>query len=160
MPAKRDKHIVIYTDGGARPNPGRGGYGVVLLCGERRRELSGGFVLTTNNRMEILAAIVALEALKGPCVVTLHSDSQYLVNAMTKGWVTKWRAKAWMRTKKDKAKNVDLWKRLLAACKPHDVAFKWVRGHVGVPENERCDQLVAAAAKLPDLPIDKGYDAS
>jgi len=157
MPEKNNKNVVIYTDGGATPNPGRGGYGVVLLCGDRRKELSGGFRLTTNNRMEILAAIAGLEALKEPCVVTLHSDSQYLVNAINKDWVVKWRAKAWMRTKREKAKNVDLWKRLLTACKPHNVTFKWVRGHVGIPENERCDQLATAASKRDDLPVDKEY---
>ncbi|MGF1526088.1 MAG: ribonuclease HI [Candidatus Competibacterales bacterium] len=139
------KQVVIYTDGGCKPNPGPGGCGVVLLYGDQRRELSEGFRRSTNNRMEITAAIVGLEALKQPCQVTLHSDSQYLVNAMTQGWVERWRANGWRRNKTARAKNPDLWQRLLAAAKPHQVTYVWVRGHAGDPLNERCDALASAA---------------
>ena len=107
------KHVTIYTDGGCDPNPGKGGYAAVLLYGEHRKELSGGYRLTTNNRMEIMAVINGLESLKEPCKITLHCDSQYVVRAINEGWVTRWRSKGWMRTRKEPAKNVDLWKRLL-----------------------------------------------
>ena len=153
------KHVTIYTDGGSLGNPGPGGYGVVLKYNGHRKELSGGFQRTTNNRMELLAAIKGLEALKEPCAVTLYSDSQYVVKGITLGWAERWRAKGWMRNKKDKAKNVDLWSRLLERCEKHTVEFVWVRGHAGNPENERCDELVKAAAQQEDLPPDLGYEA-
>ncbi|MCE2404981.1 MAG: ribonuclease HI [Dehalococcoidia bacterium] len=152
------KRISIYTDGACINNPGPGGYGVVLLDGSRRKEMSGGYRRTTNNRMEILAAVVALEALKTRCQVTLYSDSQYLVNAVEKGWAKKWRANGWRRGKDAKALNPDLWERLLALCDRHDVRFRWVRGHAGNPENERCDQLATGAARRPGLPVDTGYE--
>jgi ribonuclease HI len=145
-------HVTIYTDGACSPNPGNGGYGVVLLYGEHRKELSGGFQNTTNNRMEMMAAIVGLEALTKKCAVTLYSDSQYLVDSVMKGWVIKWRNKGWK-----KAKNVDLWKRLLKSCEHHQVEFRWVRGHSGNVENERCDRLAVLASQQPDLPFDEGY---
>lgn len=148
------ENVTIYTDGACHGNPGPGGYAAVLLFGEKRKEVSGGFRDTTNNRMEILAAINGLEALAAPCKVTLYTDSQYLVNSMTLGWVEKWQANNWKRNKKERAKNVDLWKQLLHLCEKHQVAFKWTRGHVGTPENERCDQLANKAAQLPDLPED------
>lgn len=107
------KQVTIYTDGGAIGNPGPGGWGAVLMYGPHRKELSGGFRKTTNNRMELLACVKALEALKHPCRATLHSDSQYVVNGMSKGWAKRWRAKGWMRTDKDPAENADLWKRML-----------------------------------------------
>ena len=150
--------VTIYTDGGCLGNPGPGGYGAVLRCGAHEKHLSGGFARTTNNRMEIMAAIVALEALNMPCRVTLHSDSKYVVDAMTQGWVQRWKANGWMRNKKDKAVNVDLWERLLAACAPHEVAFKWVKGHAGHPDNEACDRLANAAASGKDLRTDEGYE--
>ena len=152
--------IDIYTDGACIGNPGRGGYGVVLLYDEHRKELSGGYRKTTNNRMEILAAIVGLEALKQGCHVQVYSDSQYLVNAMELGWAGKWRANGWRRNKREKALNPDLWKRLLGLCEHHDVKFAWVRGHVGNPENERCDELATEAARQPNLPVDEGYETS
>ncbi len=152
------KEVTIYTDGGCLGNPGPGGYGVVLRCGRHEKCLSGGFARTTNNRMEIMAAIAGLEALKDPCHVTLHSDSKYVVNAMTQGWVQRWRANGWKRNKKDKAVNVDLWLRLLDACARHEVAFKWVKGHAGHPDNEACDRLANAAATRRDLPTDAGYE--
>jgi len=158
-PTKRQlKDVTIYTDGGCKPNPGPGGYGVILISGKARKELSGGFCLTTNNRMEIFAAIAGLEALKYPCKVTLYSDSRYLVDAMTKGWVFKWKANGWRRNKKEKALNVDLWKKLLALCEHHEVRFQWVKAHAGHDHNERCDELAMTALKKPHLPIDEGYE--
>jgi ribonuclease HI len=153
-----EKQVTIYTDGSCRKNPGSGGYGVVLLYGDHRKELSGGFQCTTNNRMEILAAIVGLEALKEPCQVALYSDSQYVVNAISKGWAKRWQSNNWMRNKEDKALNPDLWERLLRLCDRHRVTFHWVRGHAGNVENERCDQLAVAAAKGSNLALDEGYE--
>jgi len=150
--------ISIYTDGGCSPNPGRGGYGVILAAEGRQKELSGGFLETSNNRMELLAAIVGLEALKRPgSVVTLFSDSRYLVDGITKGWARKWKRNGWMRTPEEPARNADLWARLLDLCARHKVTFEWVRGHGGHLENERCDQLAGAALKRADLPADPGY---
>jgi ribonuclease HI len=152
------KNVKLYTDGGCINNPGPGGYGVVLLYGSHRRELSGGFRRTTNNRMEICAAIAGLEALKEPCRVTLFSDSQYLVYAMQQGWALRWRANGWRRNKKERAINPDLWEKLLELCSIHEVKFEWVRGHAGHSENERCDELATAAARGARLAIDKGYE--
>jgi len=152
------KDVTIYTDGGCLGNPGPGGYGVVLRCGRHEKCLSGGFARTTNNRMEIMAAIVGLETLKDPCRVALHSDSKYLVDAMTQAWVHRWRANGWRRNKKDRAVNVDLWQRLLAVCARHEVAFKWVKGHAGHRDNEACDRLANAAAAREDLAVDHGYE--
>jgi ribonuclease HI len=154
------KHVTLYTDGGCINNPGPGGFGVVLLYNSYRKELSGGFRRTTNNRMEILAAITGLEALKEPCRVTLYSDSQYLVNAIEKGWARRWQANGWMRNKKEKAVNPDLWERLLELCKIHKVRFEWLRGHAGHDENERCDELATAAARGSNLAIDEAYEMS
>ena len=119
--SKEPQKVIIYTDGACLGNPGPGGYGVVLLYDSHRKELSGGFRLTTNNRMEIMAAIVGLSALKRSCTATLYTDSQYLVNALTKGWVEKWRVNGWMRNKRDRALNQDLWEQLLALCSRHKV---------------------------------------
>ena len=130
---------------------------MVLLYGPHRREISGGFRLTTNNRMEIMAVVAALEALKEPCRVVLHSDSQYVVNAMTQGWARRWKANGWKRNKREEAVNPDLWMRLLDLCNQHQVEFRWLRGHSGIDENERCDQLAVEAAREPDLPEDTGY---
>ena len=153
------KQVTIYTDGGCDPNPGPGGYGVVLLYGGHRKELSGGFRRTTNNRMEIYAAIQGLEALKEPCQVTLYSDSEYLVNAISQGWALRWKARRWMRNSKERALNPDLWERLLALCERHQVTFVWLKGHAGTTENERCDSLAARALQQPDLPEDEGYES-
>ena len=152
--------VTIYTDGACIGNPGPGGYGAVLLSEGNRRELSGGYAETTNNRMELMAAIVGLEALKRPCEVTLYSDSKYLVDAIEKGWARKWRSNSWMRNREERAVNPDLWERLLILTEQHNVAFKWVRGHAGVKENERCDQLATTAAKGRNLPSDPGYKAT
>jgi len=152
------KEIVIYTDGACEPNPGTGGYGAVLLFENKRREISGGFRHTTNNRMEVYAAIKSLEALKEPCKVTLYSDSQYLVSAMMEGWVEKWKKKNWWRTNKERVINIDLWEKLTALCEIHEVVFVWVKGHVGNVENERCDQLSYAALRQKDLLPDEGFE--
>lgn len=153
-------HVEIYTDGGCEPNPGPGGYGVVLLHPKtnQRKEASGGFRKTTNNRMEIFAAITGLELLKQPCKVILYSDSQYLVNAIMEGWAAKWKKKDWWLGKTERAKNIDLWQRLLPLCEKHQVEFRWVKGHAGNRENERCDQLSMAALRQPNLPADEGYE--
>lgn len=152
------KQVVIYTDGACSGNPGPGGYGVVLLYNGNRKELSGGFRKTTNNRMELLGAIEGLRALKDRCSVRLHTDSRYVVDAIEKGWAAKWKANGWMRNKTDKAVNPDLWEQLLQLCKQHKVEFIWVRGHAGNVENERCDQLAVAAAQQPNLPVDAAYE--
>ena len=137
--------IIIYTDGACQHNPGPGGYGVVLTYGDHSRELQGGFRWTTNNRMEILAAIVGLEALKKTSQVQVVTDSQYVVNSMVKGWAEKWKRQNWMRTRSDKAKNADLWERLLSLSQMHSVTWKWVRGHSGHEMNERADRLAVEA---------------
>ena len=141
------KEVIIYTDGACSGNPGPGGYGVVLLYGDVRREMSAGYKDTTNNRMEILAAIIGLETLKFPCKVKLYSDSRYLVDAIEKGWVKLWKSINWYRNKQEKASNVDLWKRLLIQLEKHEVQFIWVKGHASNPENNRCDQLARTAIK-------------
>jgi ribonuclease HI len=151
------KHVTIYTDGACLGNPGPGGYGVILLYEGRERELSGGYRKTTNNRMEITAAIIGLEALKEKCSVMLYSDSEYLVKAMSKGWIQRWRANGWKRNKREQVLNPDLWKRLLQLCEYHDVQFSWVKGHADSLENIRCDELAMQAAKQPNLPVDEGY---
>ena len=147
----------IHTDGACLGNPGPGGYGVVLRYGDARRELSGGYRRTTNNRMELMAVIKALAVLKEPCQVVLHSDSRYVVDAMEKGWAKKWQANGWRRNKRELAVNPDLWEALLELCGQHRVEFRWVRGHSGNAENERCDRLAVAAARQADLPEDAGY---
>ena len=145
--------IVIYTDGAARGNPGPGGYGVVLLSGSHRKELSQGFRLTTNNRMELMAAIAGLEALKvTPCHVTIYTDSKYVADSVEKRWVFNW-VKIGYKGKK----NRDLWKRFLEVYVNHRVKFIWVKGHASIPENERCDQLAVEASFQPKLPDDIGY---
>jgi ribonuclease HI len=151
------KSVTIYTDGACIGNPGRGGYGAVLLYGRQRKELAGGFRLTTNNRMELMAAIVALEALKEPCQVVLYSDSQYLVDNYNRGSVQRWKANGWMRNREQRALNADLWSRLLVLFERHHVALEWVEGHAGNVENQRCDRLSNQAAKQPELPEDEGY---
>ncbi len=151
------KHVVIYTDGACLGNPGPGGYGVVMLHGEQRKEFSRGFRLTTNNRMEMLACIVGLQALKEPSAVSLYSDSQYVINSMTKGWALGWKKKNWMRND-EPVPNADLWKQMLELCNKHKVKFNWVRGHSGNKENERCDQLARDAALGFDMEIDSVYE--
>ena len=135
------KHVDIYTDGACRGNPGKGGFGAILVYGGHEKEISGGERETTNNRMELMAAITALEMLKEPCEVTLTSDSKYMIDSITKGWAASWKAKGWKKADKSPALNPDLWERLLALLEVHKVDFVWVRGHNGHPYNERCDKL-------------------
>jgi len=141
------KHVLLFSDGACSGNPGPGGYGVILQYEENKKELSGSFADTTNNRMEIFAIIAGLEELKESCMVSVYTDSRYVVDSMSKGWVYRWKSNGWMRNKKDKALNVDLWKRLLAQCERHEVKFIWIRGHNEHPENERCDWLATNAIK-------------
>jgi len=146
--------IIIYTDGASRGNPGPGGYGTVLLAGKYRKELSEGFRLTTNNRMELLAVIVGLEALKNEgSDVTVYSDSSYVVDAVEKGWVFSWEKKGFK-----KKKNPDLWKRFLNIYRKHKVKLVWIKGHANIPENERCDYLAVKASQKENLLIDEGYE--
>jgi len=153
MTQSENPAIVIFTDGAARGNPGPGGYGVVLLSGPHRKELSQGFKLTTNNRMELMAAVVGLETLKvGPCKVTIYTDSKYVADSVEKKWVYNW-----VKTNFKGKKNSDLWKRFLEVSGRHYVKFIWVKGHASIPENERCDQLAVAASFMPNLPQDAGY---
>ena len=156
--AIRLKHVNVYTDGACLGNPGPGGYGVILAYNGSEKELSAGFRLTTNNRMELLATSIGLEALKEPCEVDLYSDSQYVVNGIEKGWARSWRENGWRKRDKQPALNPDLWQRLLDQLERHTVRFHWVRGHSGHPENERCDRLAFAAAQQPSLPPDEVYE--
>lgn len=139
--------VTIYTDGACSGNPGPGGFGAILLYGEHKKELSGGEPETTNNRMELMGVITALQALKRPCTVQLYTDSQYVVNAIEQGWAKKWRENGWMRNKKDKALNPDLWQTLLELLEVHQVKFHWVKGHAENPYNNRCDELAVAESR-------------
>jgi ribonuclease HI len=153
--------VVIYTDGGCIGNPGAGGYGAVLLFMDRRRELSGGFARTTNNRMELMACIAGLRALKQKSAAVIFCDSAYVVQGIEKGWARRWRDNEWMRTEGGElkaVKNTDLWGQLLEQCEYHDVTFVQVKGHAGSAENERCHQLSTQAMNRPGLPVDEGYD--
>jgi len=152
------KNIVIYTDGAASGNPGPGGYGTVLLYGNLRKELSGGFRKTTNNRMELLAVIEGLKALKASCNVTIYSDSKYIVDAIEKGWLVNWIKKNWIKSNKERVLNPDLWQQLCVLLSKHNVKFVWVKGHDGNVENERCDELAVTAYKQPNLPPDVYYE--
>ena len=145
------KKIEIFTDGACSGNPGPGGYGVILRYKGTSKELWGGDPSTTNNRMELMAAIVGLEALVKPCQVELYSDSKYLTDAFNQHWIDGWLKRGWKKSDKSPVKNKDLWSRLLAAMEPHQVTFHWVKGHDGHPENERCDRLATTAADGGDL---------
>lgn len=154
--------ITMYTDGAARGNPdGPGGYGTILSFvdfkgQEHIKELSAGYQKTTNNRMEMMAVIAGMEALNRSCEITVYSDSQYVVKAFNEHWLDGWIKKGWKRGKNEPVKNVDLWKRLLAAMEKHQVSFQWVKGHNGHPQNERCDELATTAADGTDLLVDEG----
>lgn len=141
------KEIYLYTDGACSGNPGPGGYGAILVYGGKEKELSGGDRQTTNNRMELMGVISALAALKEPCAVTLTTDSKYVVDSITKGWVYGWQKRGWVKSDKKPALNVDLWEELLPLLAKHSVTFVWVKGHAGHPENERCDELAVAESR-------------
>ncbi len=155
MPENKTK-VEIYTDGACSGNPGKGGYGAILVYIDKNgqkheKEFSKGYINTTNNQMELLAAIVALEGLKKPCEVILTSDSKYLTDAINQKWLDSWIRNGWRTASKSPVKNVELWKRLIDAMKPHNIKFIWVKGHNGHPYNERCDQLAVEAAKADNL---------
>lgn len=152
------KEVIIYTDGACIGNPGPGGYAAILIYRKNRKEITGGFRYTTNNRMELMAAIVALEALKEPCEVTLYSDSNYLVENFNSGAVFRWREKGWKRNKKEPVENVDLWARFLKNCELHKVSLKWVMGHQGIGENERCDYLAHQMARKEAKSVDNAFE--
>ncbi|MDY7024054.1 MAG: ribonuclease HI [Cyanobacteriota bacterium] len=154
------EEVILYTDGACQGNPGRGGYGVVLIQGDDRQELSGGFQFTTNNRMEMMAVIVGLKILDEKSKVKVYSDSKYVVDAIEKGWAKKWKANNWTKSDKKPALNPDLWEELLELCSQHQVKFNWVKGHAGNTENERCDRLAVQASQQHDLPKDMGYKNS
>lgn len=135
------KKVFLFSDGACSGNPGAGGYGVILRYKDVEKEISGGESETTNNRMELMGVIAGLEALKEPCEVLITTDSKYVADSVTKGWVYSWQKKGWVRSDKKPALNVDLWKRLLPLLEKHTVTFNWVKGHAGHPENERCDRL-------------------
>ena len=151
------KHVEIHTDGSCLGNPGPGGWAAVLRYGDFRRELSGGYANTTNNRMEILAVIRALESLKEICTVDLYTDSQYVAKAIRERWLHKWQHNGWQTSAKKTVKNRDLWERLAVLLEQHSVSFHWLKGHAGHPENERCDVLARAQAVRGDLPEDPGF---
>lgn len=153
------KDVTAFTDGSCLGNPGRGCWAAILRCCGAERELSGGCGLTTNNRMEIMAALAALETLKEPCRVALYTDSQYLHHAVEKKWLAGWLKNGWKTAAKKPVKNRDLWERLHAQLTRHAVSFHWVRGHNGHAENERCDELARAQSARRDLPPDAGYEA-
>ena len=152
------KHnVTIYTDGSSRGNPGPGGYGAILINGRHKKELSGGFLKTTNNRMELMGAIVALEALKQSCEVELISDSKYVIDAMRLGWIQGWKKKGWSRGPNKLLKNAELWQRLDKAQAQHKMTWSWVKGHAGNPMNERCDELAYGSTEGKNLPVDAGF---
>ena len=159
MAMVQEDTVTIYTDGACIGNPGAGGYGVVMFEGGRRRELSGGYRKTTNNRMELMAAIEGLRALNRRRSVILYSDSQYVVNALNEGWARTWKANGWKRTRGGRALNPDLWEMLLEQIDRHEVEFEWVPGHSGILGNQRADRLAVKAAKGNDLAVDQAYEA-
>ncbi len=152
--------VTIYTDGACRGNPGPGGYGIVLMAGTARKELSAGYRRTTNNRMELLALIKGLEALKRPCRAEIYSDSQYVLAAFQKKWIARWKANGWQTTTKKPVQNQDLWMALDLALAAHTPVFHWVKGHASNPENNRCDELATTAARGSSLQVDAGYEAA
>ena len=154
------KRVIIHTDGACKGNPGPGGYGAVLVSGSHRKELSAGYRLTTNNRMELRAAIAALECLTEPCEVELHSDSKYLVQAITNHWLDGWQRRGWLTSDKRPVKNQDLWQGLRVAMAPHTIRWLWVKGHAGHVENERCDELANLAVARGALLEDNGFMAA
>lgn len=150
------KDVILYTDGACSGNPGPGGFGTILKYGEREKEISGGYKLTTNNRMELMAVIAGLEALREPCAVTLYSDSKYVIDALRLGWAESWQANNWKR-KGGPAQNPDLWERLLKEIKKHNMNYVWVKGHADNEYNNRCDKMAVAASGDKNLKEDEGY---
>jgi len=150
--------VVIYTDGACTGNPGPGGYGVILKSSRHRKEISAGYRRTTNNRMELMAVIAGLAAVKVHSQITLYTDSQYIADSINQRWVFQWKEKGWRRGKREKAQNIDLWEKILQLLDEHQVEVKWVRGHVGNPENERADVLAVQASRNPHLLIDEYYE--
>lgn len=159
MHRDKNKQVQIYTDGACSGNPGPGGYGVILVYKGRRKELSGGFSRTTNNRMELTGLIVALASLKEPCAVTIHTDSKYLMGGFEKNWVRKWKANGWLTSAREPVQNKDLWMRLDSLLAIHSHSFCWVKGHADNGENNRCDELAVEACRKRDLYRDEGYEA-
>lgn len=153
------KIVVIHTDGGCKGNPGRGGFGSVLVCGAHRKELSAAYRRTTNNRMELRAAIAALNLLREPCNIIIHSDSKYLIDAISKRWLQGWQRNKWLTSTKQAVKNQDLWQELLKAMAPHEIDWRWVKGHAGNRENERCDDLANLAISNGPWAEDLGCEA-
>lgn len=151
------KEVTIYTDGACSGNPGKGGFGVVLNYMGKKKEISKGYRCTTNNRMEIMAALAGLSALKEPCKVVLYSDSKYLVDSVNKGWIASWQKNGWKNSKREKVKNRELFEELIELMNVHEVEYRWVKGHDGHSENERCDYLATSAAKADNLEEDTGY---
>ena len=151
------KEVTIYTDGACSGNPGKGGFGVVLNYMGKKKEISKGYRCTTNNRMEIMAALAGLSALKEPCKVVLYSDSKYLVDSVNKGWIASWQKNGWKNSKREKVKNRELFEELIELMNVHEVEYRWVKGHDGHSENERCDYLATSAAKSDNLEEDTGY---
>ena len=154
------KRVIIHTDGACKGNPGPGAYGAVLVSGKHRKEVSAGYRLTTNNRMELRAAIAALELLSEPCDVELHSDSKYLVQAINEKWLDGWKRRGWLTADKQPVKNQDLWQRLIAVMNSHKIHWHWVKGHAGHAENERCDELANHAVAGKHLLEDAGFEAA
>lgn len=157
----KNGEITVYSDGGARYNPGPGGYGIIIVENGNQRELSAGFRHTTNNRMELMGCIVALREIglsKKP--ITIYTDSSYVVNGISKGWAKGWRKRGWLKADKQPAINPDLWSELLDLAEGLTITFKWVKGHAGHPQNERCDELAVAAARADNLPEDSGYSGT
>lgn len=151
------KRVIIHTDGACKGNPGPGAFGAVLVFGKHRKEISGGYQLTTNNRMELRAAIAALKLLSEPCEVELHSDSRYLVDAISKKWIDGWKRRAWMKSDGQPVKNADLWRELATAIAHHKIDWRWVKGHAGHRENERCDELANLCVAAGNLQEDTGF---
>jgi len=160
-PTKPVNGIMVFSDGGARNNPGPGGYGIVIIDGSNRREISSGFNHTTNNRMELMGCIIALRSLTGDSrPISIYTDSSYVVNGINKGWAKNWRRKGWIKSDGKPALNVELWGELLDLTENRDISFHWVKGHAGHPENERCDELAVAASYRKNLPEDEGYQGN
>lgn len=154
------KRVIIHTDGACKGNPGPGAYGAVLVSGRHRKEVSAGYRLTTNNRMELRGAIAALDLLSEPCEVELHSDSKYLVQAITEKWLDGWKRRGWITSDKKPVKNQDLWQLLIIAMGSHKIDWRWVKGHAGHAENERCDELANIAVIGGNLLEDSGFEAT